>query len=156
LSKKSDRRVHSTRRSLHEALIGLVREKDYDHIVVREILERAKVSRSAFYTHFGGKDELLTSGIERILAAPGKPSALSFSLPVFEHHDQHRRSRQMTRRVRRLLHDRLRLLIAQRIRNDPQPLVTGTSGEITVPADLLALFIASTFVLVLDWWLGAR
>ena len=155
LSGKSDRRVHNTRRSLHEALIGLVREKDYDHIAVREILERANVSRSTFYSHFGGKDELLTSGMEQILAsADGRGSRLSFSLPVFEHHDRHRRSGRMTRRARRLLHERLRLLIAQQIRCETRrPPLNGDDGEIALPADLRALYIASTFVVVLDWWL---
>jgi AcrR family transcriptional regulator len=70
LSRKSprDSRVQRTQRALHEALIGLVREKDYDRIAVREILARAHVGRSTFYAHFADKDELLVKGIEQILA----------------------------------------------------------------------------------------
>jgi AcrR family transcriptional regulator len=149
--------VRNTRRSLHEALLGLVREKDYDHIAVREILERANVSRSTFYTHFGCKDELLTSGIERILAGDNdRGSLLSFSLPVFEHHDQHRRSGRMSRSARRQLHSRLRLLIAERIRAETAQSVSRENGEITLPPDLIAQYIATTFVIVLDWWLDTR
>jgi AcrR family transcriptional regulator len=154
LSGKSDHRVHDTRRALHQALIGLVRDKDYDHIAVREILERANVSRSTFYTHFGGKDDLLSSGIERILAdVDGSGFPLSFGLRVFEHHDQHRRSGRMSRRGRRLLHERLRRLIAERFRQQTPPAATRKHEAISVPAGLSAQFIASTYVVVLDWWL---
>src|SRR5687768_12283016 len=47
-----DRRVQKTERLLREALGSLIHEKNYDSIVVREILERANVGRSALYAHF--------------------------------------------------------------------------------------------------------
>jgi len=56
---KPDRRVRRTRESLHKALISLALEKHYDSITVQEILDRADVGRSTFYTHFQSMDELL-------------------------------------------------------------------------------------------------
>jgi AcrR family transcriptional regulator len=157
LSGKSDSRVQNTRRSLHEALIGLIREKDYDDVVVREILNRAHVSRSAFYTHFDGKDELLVSGIENLVARSDRQDSLtSFSLPIFEHHDEHRRTGKMNARTRRLLHQRLRALIARRIRHEAQHSASRCHDGASVPPDLLAQLIASTFVIVLDWWLDTK
>src|SRR5215469_931964 len=47
-----DRRVQRTRDLLHEALGSLIREKPYDEIAVKEILDRANVGRSTFYLHF--------------------------------------------------------------------------------------------------------
>jgi AcrR family transcriptional regulator len=55
--KRVDRRIHRTRALLHEALGSLIREKTYNRISVREVLDRAKVSRSTFYIHFRDKDE---------------------------------------------------------------------------------------------------
>jgi AcrR family transcriptional regulator len=63
----ADRRVQRTRSSLHNALMGLAREKPYPSIAVKEILHRANVGRSTFYTHFRDKDDLLESGIHEIL-----------------------------------------------------------------------------------------
>jgi hypothetical protein len=42
--------VRRTKASLHDALIGLAREKPYPSIAVKEILDRANVGRSTFYT----------------------------------------------------------------------------------------------------------
>jgi AcrR family transcriptional regulator len=47
-----DRRIRRTQKSLHEALISLVLEKNYNSITVQEILDRADIGRSTFYTHF--------------------------------------------------------------------------------------------------------
>src|SRR5262245_53483333 len=62
-----DRRVQRTKTSLHDALIGLAIEKPYPSIAVKEILDRANVGRSTFYTHFRDKDDLLESGIHEVL-----------------------------------------------------------------------------------------
>ena len=62
--KPPDRRVQRTRRLLHKALMTEVLDKKYESITVQEILDRADVGRSTFYTHFHDKDELLVSGFE--------------------------------------------------------------------------------------------
>jgi hypothetical protein len=72
-----------------------IREKPYDEIVVKEILDRANVGRSTFYMHFRDKDELLASGLCDLLRGlypaelpmPGKKHEriIRFSLPVFEY-----------------------------------------------------------------------
>jgi len=65
--KAPDRRVARTQKLLRDALHSLIRERDYDSIAVKEILDRANVGRSAFYTHFRDKDELLASSIYDLL-----------------------------------------------------------------------------------------
>jgi AcrR family transcriptional regulator len=94
-ARREDRRVRKTRALLRESLASLVHEKDYDAISVTEILERANVGRSTFYTHFAGKDDLLVSGMHDMLRSvstkPLPPSAkpherrIGFSLPILEH-----------------------------------------------------------------------
>lgn len=54
-----DRRQRKTRRAIFEALIALLEQKDFEHITVEQILEKADVGRATFYTHFETKEYLL-------------------------------------------------------------------------------------------------
>jgi AcrR family transcriptional regulator len=160
-----DRRVQKTRTLLHEALVSLIREKPYDEIVVKEILDRANVGRSTFYTHYRNKDELLASGIHDMLGAvhvTGQPMSgkmyeriIRFSLPVFEHIHRHRQAggAGMGSRGRAIIHEHLLKVLADLIADDVGKVFYGgrkTTGQ--VPLDLLVQHVASTFVLVLNWW----
>ena len=59
--KKTDARVRRTRDALGDALIALMQEKPFDTITVQDVLDRAHVSRSTFYSHYSDKDDLLMS-----------------------------------------------------------------------------------------------
>ena len=63
-AKKTDARVKRTRDVLGDALIALMQEKPFDTITVQDVLDRAHVSRSTFYTHYSDKDDLLMSDAE--------------------------------------------------------------------------------------------
>ena len=58
VKKKIDRRVRATRDGLGDALIALMHEKPFETITVQHVLERAKVSRSTFYSHYSDKNDL--------------------------------------------------------------------------------------------------
>lgn len=165
----TDRRVQKTQALLRAALVSLIREKNYDSIAVKEILDRANVGRSTFYMHFRDKDELLVSGIHDMLRSvhvTGLPSTAarhdkltSFSLPIFEYHDQHRHTGKdkMGTKGRAIVHEHLRRvltgLIAEEIgKEDRRPRKTGRR----LPPALLVQYVASTFILVLNWWLESR
>lgn len=60
----TDRRVRRTRRALHDALLTLMTEKSFDAVTVQDIIDRADVGRSTFYSHFTDKRDLLDSGFE--------------------------------------------------------------------------------------------
>jgi len=66
---KMDRRVRRTRDALGDALIELVQEKPFDEITVQDVLDRAGVGRSTFYTHYSDKDDLFTSEADEFFAA---------------------------------------------------------------------------------------
>lgn len=162
----SDRRIQRTRALLHEALAALIREKPYDRITVAEILDRAKVSRSTFYLHFRDKDELLTSSMRTLLlgvlsadvraATDVAERSVAFSLPLLTHIHQHRRSAKarLGERGRAILHEHLRRVLSewieQSMERDPQIRLSSRSPIIP---ELLSRHIASTFVLVLHWWM---
>ena len=64
VTKKIDRRVRATRDVLGDALIALMHEKPFESITVQHVLDRAKVSRSTFYSHYSDKNDLFLSDVE--------------------------------------------------------------------------------------------
>lgn len=64
---KIDRRVLRSRYRLGEAMIKLIQEKPFDEITVQEVLDRAGVSRTTFYTHYRDKDDLFISDLDEFL-----------------------------------------------------------------------------------------
>lgn len=101
-SAKADRRVRRTQELLRSALVSLIQEKGYDRITIQDILDRADVGRSTFYSHYRDKDELLLAGFEDIRLAlarerdaaetgmGGKVEFLQPVLVVFQHVERHR------------------------------------------------------------------
>jgi AcrR family transcriptional regulator len=67
VKKKVDRRTQRTRHQLGRALVGLVEEKRFDDITVQEVIDRADVGRSTFYTHFRDKEDLFRKDWEKFL-----------------------------------------------------------------------------------------
>jgi hypothetical protein len=122
-----DRRIQKTQRLLHEALFSLIHEKNYDAIVVKEILDRANVGRSTFYTHFRDKDELLVCGMHDMLSSvqsAGRPSSATryeeiiwFSLLIFEHISHHRLAGEarIGTRGRAIIHEHLQKVLTELI-----------------------------------------
>ncbi|MBA3344004.1 MAG: TetR/AcrR family transcriptional regulator [Gemmatimonadales bacterium] len=167
--RSKDRRVQKTQGLLHGALAALIHEKSYDAIVVKEILARANVGRSTFYTHFRDKDELLDSGIRDMLRASESASTmrptgladriLRFSLPLFEHIERYRLAgdSSVDARGQAVVHEHLRRVLVELIADDLRWVGQRRqeSGN-DVPSDLLAQHVASTFLLVLNWWAESR
>jgi AcrR family transcriptional regulator len=160
-----DRRVQRTQGLLHGALASLIHEKAYDAIAVKEILARANVGRSTFYTHFRDKGELLESGIRDVLRASETTSStrlagpaervLRFSLPIFEHIEQYRSASgsSVDARGQAVVHEHLRRVLIEWIADDLRRAgQRRQERERRVPCELLAQHVASTFLLVLNWW----
>ena len=160
-----DRRVQKIRDLLQGALASLVQEMDYDAISVKQILGRANVGRSTFYMHYRDKDELLASGMLDILRKmqelPGASriephrEIIAFSLPVFQHVQEQlslRRSK-MGIKGRAALHEQLQTILAEMIEDRIKAAFSSHAKQGKgMPPNLLASFVASTFILVLNWW----
>ena len=157
-----DRRVERTRRTLHRALIGLILERGWDEISVKDVCEAADVGRSTFYAHYADKEELMASGFDGLgayLRAPetrahGRPgTSLVFVWPLIGHALEFRplfralmgkqSGRIIQRRFRGLVHDLVGEELAGR---DLGPL----------PRESTVRFVASGVVEILSWMLEGR
>jgi AcrR family transcriptional regulator len=63
-TRKIDSRVIRSRDALGDALIALMQEQPFESITVQQILDRAEVGRSTFYSHYRDKDDLFLSDLE--------------------------------------------------------------------------------------------
>jgi AcrR family transcriptional regulator len=163
MAKQIDRRVARTQTALREALIRLLRRKDYAHITVQDILDEADVGRSTFYAHCAGKDQLvrLSFRLLRSELAAGGSSAdagpavlLPFSLPLIRHLAEHRDlyGAFAGSRAGDLLMSELRHLVLdlagrglKRLPADPD-----------MSADVVLHYVAGAFTALLAWWLNGK
>lgn len=56
--RQNDLRVIKTRKNIEVSFIYLLREKDFGKITVQDILDKALINRSTFYTHYTDKYQL--------------------------------------------------------------------------------------------------
>lgn len=63
-----DRRITRSKKALRDALISLMEEKGFESLTVGDLCIRADLNRGTFYNHYQGKDELLASFENEIMA----------------------------------------------------------------------------------------
>jgi AcrR family transcriptional regulator len=157
----NDRRSVRTRQHLIDALVALIQEKSYDSITVQDIIDRANVGRSTFYTHFQDKDDLLARSFERVMAWLARQIDTTqdpLMIPVlglFDHLQSHRHL------YRALLHTRgvdilfrsgevyLRVVLIEKF-------TTRRAADSPVPVDVLAAATAGTLLNLARWWLESE
>ncbi|MBT2232266.1 TetR/AcrR family transcriptional regulator [Nonomuraea sp. NEAU-A123] len=152
-----DRRVRRTRRLIQEALVTLILDKGYDAVTVTDIIDRADVGRSTFYSHFTDKQDVLLSNLDELTvlhrspADGGSDRLLAFSLPMFEH------VREQERLVRALLgrrgggpvHARGEQLLAAVVRDE----LLGAGARPSATLELLVVCVVGAFMGLLRAWL---
>lgn len=160
MTETQDRRVRRTTGALQGALFELIARRGYDRISVQDIIERADVGRSTFYTHFRDKDDLLlssldklTEDIDRHLPDPQDGGPVLPSLGLFVHIEQHHhifeglfRSRAIElvdRETRALLETRALRELERRGRSHP------------VATPVRAAFLAGALLSYARWWISA-
>ena len=165
-----DRRTQKTRTALQESLISLMFEKSYEAILIQEILDRANVGRSTFYTHFRDMDELLVvslQGLQELLrdaqTATPTPSnkryekVIGFSLAMFEHaHDHKKLYRSLVGGPGWIIvRQRIEEILVQLMKEEARALFKrGAASE--VPFELFIHFLGATFMSVLTWWFNFK
>jgi AcrR family transcriptional regulator len=157
--RRPDRRIQRTRRLLLDSLVELILEKSYDAITVQDIIDRADVGRSTFYSHFQDKEHLLLSGSDLLHGAfegfrsNAGTSHWDFSLALFRHAEEQRQvlkgllGKQPGNAVLTRMQETLTAYLTEHF----QPVMP---KKASVPLDVLVCYFVSTFMGLLTWWLG--
>jgi AcrR family transcriptional regulator len=156
---EADPRVVRTTHALGRALIELIQERDFDDIIVQNILDRAGVARATFYAHYRNKEDVLHSSYERIFTfleqSLDRPSPRGARLfPVAEFLDHVNESRGVAEAL--LMWGRLddlcdlgvgyaTRIIERRIQHS-----TGVDRDISRP--LVARMLAGALFEGMKWW----
>lgn len=157
---KPDRRIQRTRKALHESLIELIIEKGFDKVTVQDVIERANVGRSTFYSHFKDTEDLFLSGFENLWLlfedllsgqAVEKSSVWDISLIVFQHAQGYQGvykalvGKQSGVLMAGHMHKYLSVLIRKSLKDQ-------WSMDKQVPLDVVIYHLASSLIALLGWW----
>jgi AcrR family transcriptional regulator len=157
MNSKHDRRSQRTRHLLSAAFVQLLKEKGYSAITVSDIIERANIGRSTFYSHYRDKDDLFVNELDRVIELlnhqiPNQEGIPFFpSLGLFQHVGEEYelyKALVWTPGIDLLikhLHQSLSHRIEQGLQKDDRNFDT--------PLPILATFIAGSFLTLLKWWL---
>jgi len=158
-----DRRVQRTRQLLQEALVMLILEKGYEAVTVQDLIDRANVGRSTFYSHFRDKEELFLSGFESLwsqfelhLASQSATddSPWVISRIMFQHAQSYHRvykalvGKQAGHIMLAQIHKVLTALTREQLRSQ-----MANQNSDLVPQEVMAHHLVSSFLALLTWWL---
>lgn len=157
---KRDRRVERTRKLLHEALVSLIIEKDFEKVTVEDVVTRANVGRSTFYSHFKDIDDLFLSGFENLWSlfqrhlderSDTALDAWALSLVIFEHAQSYTDiykalvGKQGGRLMTAHLHKYISLLIRKALQAQ-------WAGQKPIPLEVAVYHLTSSLLALLAWW----
>ncbi|HXZ04209.1 MAG TPA: TetR/AcrR family transcriptional regulator [Ktedonobacteraceae bacterium] len=161
---KQDRRSLRTRNLIIDAMLELLFEKRYESITVQDILDRADIGRSTFYTHYYDKEDVLASIAEEMLGTFSQQFSqrnveqeILPGLELFEHVQQHSQYFQAMLRgyAGEVLWDATQNALSNIIE---QALVAtyGSKPSPSIPWSLIAQYLSGAFLSLLRWWLNAE
>lgn len=161
---KQDRRSQRTRRLVNTAMLELLFEKHYDVITVQDILDRAGIGRSTFYTHFFDKEDVLSSIAEQMLEMFGKQlsqrqekEAIIPVLELFEHVQQHEQYfRAMLRgRTAEVFWEAAQTAFSKSVEQALRT-VYAENASPAISREVIAQSLTGSILALLKWWLKAE
>ena len=161
---KPDRRSQRTRRLVISAMLELMAEKSYDAITVQDLLDRANIGRSTFYSHYFDKEDVLASLAEQMLEMLRKPlsqrdagQGIIPSLELFQHalqNQQHFRA-MLRGHAREVVWDAAQASLSRTI-EQTLAATLATKRSPSVPLTVMSQYLAGAFLNLLKWWLEAE
>lgn len=160
VKKPVDRRIQRTHKVLHEALVELILEKGYEKVTVQDVIDRANVGRSTFYSHFKDIEDLFIRGFENLWSqfeehfsghADDKMEVWDISLVVFQHAKNYADvykaliGKQGGRLMSAHMHKYLSVLIRETLKHQ-------WGSQKQVPLDIAVHHLSSSLLASLTWW----
>jgi AcrR family transcriptional regulator len=161
---KQDRRSQRTRHLVNAALLELLFERHYDTITIQDILNRAGIGRSTFYTHYFDKEDVLTSIAQQMLetfdqqfAHRNVEQGIIPALELFQHVQQNYQYFQAMMRgnTGEVLWEAAQTTLSKNI----EQTLTAAYAEKrppSVPWDVTSQYLAGSFLHLVKWWLRAE
>ena len=152
------RRIRKTKTAIFNALHELMQEKRYANISIQNIIDRAYIGRTTFYSHYATKDELLESYISHIfdmlIVEPQSEAETLDALipiePIFNHLQGHNRF------LKNILHTDSGEMLFQRAevywRKKLQTYMENVESESKLPVDLRIHNIIASAIGLIKWW----
>ncbi|WP_227793262.1 TetR/AcrR family transcriptional regulator [Paenibacillus guangzhouensis] len=166
---RQDPRVIRTKRLLRDALIALMEEREFDHITVQDISDRATVKRATFYLHYKDKYDLLENCIDAVLEEFQREVSIRQEDEAFDYAlgKPHPNFIQMFHQIAIHFHFYRALLVTNRIPYFAQGLMAVihefvSSGinrtepddsNLTARREIIIKYVESAFLEVIIWWI---
>jgi AcrR family transcriptional regulator len=159
---KIDRRIVKTKEAINKAFLELFSEKELEQITINDIADLANVNRGTVYLHYIDKYDLLDKIIEDHLSKlisfcsvneinQEVTMVISDLQPVFVYFEENFLffSALFSNRRTSVFRERLLQFMSDSIKNklDMQALRPNIDNELN------ALFMASAFVGIMEWWI---
>lgn len=163
----ADRRVQKTRQLLQKAVVDLVIEKGFEAITVQDILDKANVGRSTFYSHYQDKGELLHSCFDELNVLLGQHAInlsdgsrnspdlviiTDFTFNLFKFAERNGqlfkalfKQQNLSEFVHNFLFDRL---------NDPLKRRMAREKNSSIPSEIVTNYFINAFLGILKWWVS--
>lgn len=159
---KNDRRSQRTRQALGDAFVQLLMERGYHAISIKDVIERANVGRSTFYSHYSDKDALFVGQLDRLMEllsqhvpqTHAEKNPFFPSLGLFQHIQQQQKLYRiltwgsgvdvMTKHLQKTMSEKI----------EERLLANGQTYDVATP--IIANFLAGSFVSLVKWWLDNK
>ena len=154
---KHDRRSQRTRHLVGEAFVQLLKEKGYRAITVSDIIERANIGRSTFYSHFRDKDDLFVAQLDHVIEILSHHMPNQGDIPFFPSLGLFRHVGEQYELYKAIVWTpgidlfikHLQISLSHRIEQGLRE--SGRGFEVPLP--MMSNFIAGSFLTLLKWWL---
>jgi len=161
-----DRRQRKTREAIFNAFNELLAQKSFSNITIQNIIDKADIGRSTFYSHFETKDDLLkemcTSLFEHVFS--GIPnsnikcdhdfSTTTNSKTIITHLIYHlNENRKNILGILTCDNGDMFLQFFRHYLNDLLPKYIDIKPQKNIPEDFIINHISGSFVNMVQWWL---
>jgi AcrR family transcriptional regulator len=141
-------------------------EKGYDAITVQDLIDRANVGRSTFYSHFFDKEQLLLGNIDQLreflkqqcdmnsLPSESGGFRFGFSLAMLQHVQSHKLIFRAVagKQSGVLVQYHIKSMLSEIAREEISALLTYSTSS-KIPQDVTIEFVVNTFWSILSWWM---